>query len=143
MNSDYGLAVHSVTRLHNNRYQMFGEFSDTEIMRPETALRLARTDSDHGIWSQNPFEVDGSIVKQSLEERTPSHLRRIVLVIDTSGSMVQWQNQIKSALNVLPSDMDVQLVWADADWLHESDLDIVVTGLRENVNLFRSCPRLE
>ena len=136
MNSDYGLAVHSVTRLHNNRYQMYGEFSDTELMRPETALRLVRTDSDHGIWSQNPFEVDGSIVKQSLEERTPSHLRRIVLVVDTSASMAQWQNQIKSALNVLPSDMDVQLVRADADWLHESDLDVVATGGNSEVSMF-------
>jgi hypothetical protein len=136
MNSDYGLAVHSVTRLHNNRYQMYGEFSDSELMRPETALRLARTDSDHGIWSQNPFEVDGSIVKQSLEERTPSHLRRIVLVIDTSASMAQWQTQIKSALNVLPSGMDVQLVWADADWLHESDLDVAATGGNSEVSMY-------
>jgi hypothetical protein len=136
MNSDYGLAVHSVTRLHNNRYQMYGEFSDSELMRPETALRLARTDSDHGIWSQNPFEVDGSIVKQSLEERTPSHLRRIVLVVDTSASMAQWQTQIKSALNVLPSDMDVQLVWADADWLHESDLDVAATGGNSEVSMY-------
>ena len=98
---------------------MYGQFSNTEIMRPETALRLSRIDSDHGIWSPNPLEVDGSIVKQSLEERTPSHLRRIVLVVDTSASMAEWQTQIESALNVLPSEMDVQLVQADADWLRK------------------------
>jgi hypothetical protein len=138
LNSDYGLAVHSVARLHNNSFQMYGKFSDAELMRPETALRLSRTDSDHGIWSHNPFEVDGSIVKQSLEERTPSHLRRIVLVVDTSASMAEWETQIKSALNVLPSDMDVQLVRADADWLHESDLDIVVTGGSSQVSMFLS-----
>ena len=127
LSSDFGLAVHSVARLHNNSFQMYGEFSDAELMQPETALRLSRTDSDQAIWSPNPFEVDGSIVKQSLEERKPSHLRRIVLVVDTSASMAEWQNQIRSAINVLPSDMDVQLVRADADWLHESDLDVVVT----------------
>ncbi len=138
LNSDYGLDVHSAGRSHNAGFQMYGEFSDTELMRPETALRLSRTDSDHGIWSPNPFEVDGSIVKQSLEERTPSHLRRIVIVVDTSASMAEWQTQIKSALNVLPSDMDVRLVRADADWLHESDLDTVVTGGNSQVSTFLS-----
>jgi len=138
LNSDYGLGVHSTGRSHNAGFQMYGEFSDTELMRPETALRLSRTDSDHGIWSPNPFEVDGSIVKQSLEERTPSHLRRIVIVVDTSASMAEWQTQIKSALNVLPSDMDVRLVRADADWLHESDLDTVVTGGNSKVSMFLS-----
>jgi len=128
LNSDFGLAVHSIARPHSNSFQMYGEFSDAELIRPQTALRLSRTDSDHGIWSRNPFEMDGSIIRQSLEERTPSHLRRIVLVVDTSASMAEWQNQIKSALSVLPSDMDVQLVRADADWLHESDLEVVVTG---------------
>lgn len=138
LNSDFGLAVHSVARSHNAGFQMYGEFSDAELMRPETALRLSRIDTDHGIWSPNPFEVDGSIVKQSLEERTPSHLRRIVLVVDTSASMAEWQTQIKSALNVLPSDIDVQLVRADADWLHESDLDVVVTGGKSQVSMFLS-----
>jgi len=117
---------------------MYGQFSDAELMRPETALRLSRSESDHGIWSANPFEVDGSIVKQSLEERFTSHLRRIVLVVDTSASMAEWESQIKSALNVLPSDMDVQLVRADADWLHESDFDIVVTGGSSQVSMVLS-----
>jgi hypothetical protein len=136
LTSDYGLAVHSVARSYTNGFQMYGAFSDAEIMRPETALRLARTDSDHGIWSLNPFELDGSIVKQSLEERTPSHLRRIVLVVDTSASMAEWGNQIRSALNVLPSDMDVQLVRADAQGLHESGLDVVVTGGISQIAMF-------
>ena len=119
LNSDYGLAVHSIPRSFG--YQLYGEFSDLELMRPETALRLSRNDSDHGIWSHNPFEIDGSIVKQSLEERTPSHLRRLVLVVDTSASMAQWRPQIEAALGVLPPDMDVQLVRADDDGLYDSD----------------------
>jgi hypothetical protein len=138
LNSDYGLAVRSVARLHNNRFQLYGEFSDAELMRPETALRLSRIDNDHGIWSFNPFEVDGSIVKQSLEERTPPHLRRIVLVVDTSASMAEWEPQIRSAVNMLPSDMDVQLVPADADWLHESDRAFVVTGGNSQIPMFLS-----
>jgi hypothetical protein len=128
LNSDFGLSVRSVVRSNNEGFQLYGLFSDKELSRPETALRLSRSDSDHGIWSVNSFEMDGSIVKQSLEERTPSHLRRIVLVVDSSASMAEWQSQIRSALYVLPSDMDVQLVLADGDWLHESDKEPVVSG---------------
>lgn len=128
LSSDYALSVRSGVRPNNLGFQLYGLFSDAELMRPETAFRLARTDSDHGIWSPNPFEVSGTIVKQSLEERTPSHLRRLVLVVDTSASMAESQAQIRSALSVLPSDMDVQLVMSDADWLHESDSEPVVSG---------------
>ena len=138
LTSDYGLAVRSVAKSDKPGFQLYGLFSDTEIMRPEAALRLSRTDSDHGIWSRNPFEAGGSIVKQSLEERTPSYLRRIVLVVDTSASMAEWQTQIRSALNVLPSDLDVQLVLADADWLHESDQEPVVSGDIGQISSFLS-----
>jgi len=120
LSSDYGLAAQTTARIHNTGYRLLGSFSDAELMRSETALRLTRNDDDHGIWSQNPFELDGSIVKQSLEERTPAHLRRIVLVIDTSASMERWRSQITSALRTLPRDMDVQLILADADWRENS-----------------------
>src|SRR6185369_6426311 len=65
------------------------------------------------------------IVKQSLEARTPAHLRRVVVVVDTSASMGQWQYQIMTALRALPADMDVQLILADSDWRYETN--------RENV----------
>jgi hypothetical protein len=138
LSSDYALAVRSGVRSDNTGYQIYGLFSDAELMRPETALRLARTDSDRGIWSPNPFEVRGSIVKQSVEEHTPSHLRRIVLVVDTSASMTELRNQIRSALNVLPSDMDVQLVTADADWHRDSDNAFVVSGGVAQISSFLS-----
>jgi len=126
LGSDFGLSVHSNARSYNNGYQLWGEFSDAELMRPETALRLWRTGTDHGIWSQNPFEMDGSIVKQSLEERTPAHLRRIVIVVDTSASMAQWQPQISAALRALPSDLEVQIVLADADSRYQVDQEEAV-----------------
>ena len=141
LNSDFGLALHSVARSDTNGYQLWGQFSDADLMRPETALRLARTDSDHGIWSHNPFEVDGSIVTQSVEERTPAHLRRIVIVVDTSASMAEWQPQIKAALYTLASDVDVQLVLADAEWLHETDREnFVASGVNSASALLSSVP---
>jgi len=128
LNSDYGLAVHSTVSLHNKGFQLLGDFSDSELMRPDTALRLSRTDSDDAAWSRNPFEMDGNIVKQSVEAHTPAHLRRIVLVVDTSASMAQWQPQIIAALKALPYDMDVQLVLADSEWHHQINGEHVVAG---------------
>src|ERR1051325_8242545 len=130
LNSDLGLSVHSTARSYNLGFQLSGEFSDAELMRPETALRLSRSPTDHGIWSRNPFEADGNIVKQSLEERTPSYLRRIVVVVDSSASMAQWKPQIIAAMGVLRSEVDVQLVVADADWHYKTDTaNVVASGL--------------
>lgn len=126
--SDFGLALNSTARPHNNGFQLLGSFSDSELMRPETALRLSRTGSDYAIWSKNPFEMDGNIVRQTVEAHTPSYLRRIVIVVDTSASMAQWQPQIMAALNALPYDMDVQLVLADSEWVSEGDRQNLVAG---------------
>lgn len=105
----------------NGKFELWGEFSDADLMRPEIAIRLSRWGSDHGIWSRNPFEVDGSLVRQSIEEKVPAHLRRMVLVVDTSASMARWQQQISRALGTLPRDIDVKMVFADADRLLEGD----------------------
>jgi hypothetical protein len=92
---------------------------------------LSRLDSDTGTWSQNSFEPEGTIVKQWVEERAPVHLRRIVLVIDTSASMAQWEPEINAALGALPRDVDVQLVLADAEWLYQTSPTVNGTGLNE------------
>jgi hypothetical protein len=135
LSSDFGLSIHTSARSHNMGYQLWGEFTDAELMRPETALRLWRTGTDHGSWSPNPFEVDGSIVKQSLEERTPAHLRRIVVVVDTSASMVQWRLQISQALSALPSDMDVKIVMADAEWRFKTERENMVGSGLDSAHL--------
>ena len=128
LNSDFGLSVHTTARPYNQGYQLWGEFNDVELTRPESALRLSRTPTDHGIWSHNPFEMDGNIVKQSLEARTPSYLRRVVVVVDTSASMRQWKVPILSALSSLGTDVDVQLVLADGDWRHKTDSENAFAG---------------
>jgi hypothetical protein len=130
LSSDYGLELHTNPNGSNPDYLMWGEFSDTELMRPGSALRLSRTNGDYSIWSRNSFELDGSIVTQSVVERRPAHLRRLVIVVDTSASMAQWVPQIKAALGSLPRDLDVQLVLADAQWLYETEgVNTVASGL--------------
>jgi hypothetical protein len=119
LNNDYGRVEYP--QPSNGKYELWGEYTDSDLLRPEAAIRLARWGNDHGIWATNPFEVDGSVVRQSIEERHPVHLRRIVLVVDTSASMEQWQSAINLALGTLSRDVDLKLVLADADQLHESE----------------------
>lgn len=119
LNNDYGSVEYP--QPSNGKFELWGEFSDSDLLRPETSIRLARWGNDHGIWATNPFEVDKSVVRQSIEQRYPIHLRRIVLVVDTSASMAQWKSTINQALETLPREFDIKLVLADADQLLESE----------------------
>lgn len=114
----------------NTGFQLQGQFTDADLLKPESAIQLNRFNRDSAFWSPNPFEVESTIVKQSLEERTPAHLRRIVVVVDTSASMAVWARQIGQALHTLPTNIDLQLVLADGEWLHESQgKNIVAAGI--------------
>ena len=116
-------------QMPNNNFILGGQITDYDLSRPERSLLISRLDRDTGIWSRNPFELSDYIVKQWIEERTPAHLRRIVLVVDTSASMADWEPEINAALGVLPREMDVKLVLADAEWLHEQKVARDATGL--------------
>jgi len=116
-------------QLPSNNFMLGGQLTDADLSNPRRSLLLGRLDSDTGTWSVNPFEVDGSIVKQWIEERTPAHLRRVVLVVDTSASMDDFEPEINGALAALSPDIELKLVLADAEWLHESERkNLVATG---------------
>lgn len=119
-------------QMPNSQFMVGGPLTDRDLSDPERSLLIYRIDRDGGIWSRNPFEAEGNIVKQWVEERTPAHLRRIVLVVDTSASMADLEPQISAALGVLPQETDLKLVLADADLLHETEhKDLVATGTSE------------
>jgi hypothetical protein len=119
-------------QMPNSNFMLGGQLTDSDLSSPERSLLISRIDRDSGIWSRNPFEAEGNIVRQWIEERTPAHLRRIVLVVDTSASMADLEPQISAALGVLPQEIDLKLVLADADWLHETEhKNLVATGLME------------
>ena len=106
-------------QMPNENYMLGGRITDKDLS--ERSLLISRFDRDTGTWSRNPFEPQDVIVKQWIEERMPVHLRRIVLVVDTSASMEKWEPQINAALRVLPRDIDLQLVLADSEWLLETE----------------------
>lgn len=107
-------------QMPNERFMLGGQITDEDLSRPERSLLISRLDRDTGTWSSNPLDPEDTIVKQWIEERTPAHLRRIVLVVDTSASMADLEPEINAALGTLPRGIDLKLVLAGADWLHET-----------------------
>ncbi|HET6853232.1 MAG TPA: hypothetical protein VFH46_13080, partial [Pyrinomonadaceae bacterium] len=92
---------------------------DTVLSGPATSVRLERSNVSD-IWSKDPFETAGFIVRQSIAERVPSHLQRIVLVVDTSAAMSRFRDDIEQAIKSLPPDFDTELVFADADGINRT-----------------------
>jgi len=68
-------------------------------------------------------------VTQWIKQQTPAHLRRIVVVIDTSERMRESVSQIQEALQSLPKDFDVKFILADNDGASEGkDLAVLWSG---------------
>ncbi|HKP84155.1 MAG TPA: hypothetical protein VJT69_19210 [Pyrinomonadaceae bacterium] len=108
-------------QMPDEKFILGGQITDEDLSRPERSLLISRLDRDTGTWSRNPLDPEGSVVKQWIEERTPAHLRRIVLVVDTSASMADLEPEINAALGALPRGIDLKLVLADADELPETE----------------------
>ncbi len=93
--------------------------SDAALSSPEASISLERSNLSD-IWSKDPFEPGGFIIRQSIEDRTPKHLQRIVLVVDTSAGMSKFRNDIEEAIKSLPPEFDTDLVFADADGINKT-----------------------
>lgn len=100
-------------RLYGDTFALGGGIPDAELSKPETSIKLPWANLTS--WSKDPFQSKNFIIQQSVVERVPNHLYRIVLVVDTSGPMEQWAQEIRAALNAIPSDFDVKMVLANAD----------------------------
>src|SRR6185369_3676681 len=92
-------------------FNVSGVITDEVLNEPLSSITLNRSPSTE-MWSEDPFNP-GFIVTQSVVEHTPSHLQRIVVVIDTSAAMENHLPEIASAIQTLPADFDVKLLLAD------------------------------
>lgn len=99
-------------------FSVSGAIGDDWFSSSSSSITLNRYDVKE-TWSKDPFNR-GFVITQSVAEHSSSHLRRIVLVIDTSATMVNYIPEIQGAIASLPSDFDVKLVLADAGGLAES-----------------------
>ncbi|HEX6718315.1 MAG TPA: hypothetical protein VF088_14515 [Pyrinomonadaceae bacterium] len=107
---DYSLKM---DRCVTGTFSLRGELADAAISQPESSVRLEKLDLKE-TWSRDPFNP-AFVVRQSIEDRTPAHLRRIVIVIDTSGTMRPWVPAIVDAIRSLPPDFDVKILFASSD----------------------------
>ena len=101
----------------DGRVVMGGGIPERQMSKPETSIMLAR--QNIRTWSKDPFEKNNFIIQQSIDARHPLHLYRIVLVVDTSAAMEEFNEEIKAAIKSLPPEFDVKLVLADAEKLKD------------------------
>jgi len=94
-------------------FSVAGTISDNELADNRSTIALNRHDVKE-MWTGDPFN-SGFAITQSVTEHTPAHLRRIVVVVDTSTTMRDYVPEIHRAIESLPAGFDVRLVWADAD----------------------------
>lgn len=97
-----------------------GTIKDNRLSEPDAVIPVMRTGVTE-MWSKDPFN-EGFFIRQSIVERAPAPLQRIVIVVDTSERMSKWISHIESALSTLPADLDVKLVLADSDGLAASGI---------------------
>ena len=88
-----------------------GGLSDLQLSNPESTIKLPLPNLNS--WTEDPFENNNFIIQQSIVERMPVHLYRIVLVVDTSEGMDDAARDLAGALRSIPSHFDVKLVLAD------------------------------
>ena len=101
-------------------FALRGSIDDEQLANPKSPIQLDRSNFSHQVWARNPFEGTGNIVEQTIEERTPKHLKRIVLVVDTSEAMREFEQDIQAALKALPVDFDLKMVVADSTGISEA-----------------------
>ena len=96
-------------------FTLGGGIPDFELSEPRTSIYLTR--ANVASWGKDPFERGNFIVKQTIVERMPAHLYRIVLVVDTSAGMEQAVRDLAIAVKSIPQHFDVKLVVANAEGL--------------------------
>lgn len=106
---------------------MHGRISDVELSTPESSLTIARGNVID-MWSKDPFGPRDFVVQQSIQERAPLHMNRIVLVVDTSAPMGKSVFDIIEAVRTLPDDVDLKLVLTNIEGVDDNEQKKVIDG---------------
>jgi vault protein inter-alpha-trypsin-like protein len=102
-----------------NLHAVRGALQDTELLNPESTVRLFRTAGIEQVWTRNLTKGDGEVVRQFIREKQSPARSRVVLVVDTSRSMQDSSREISAALRSLPRDFELMMVLADGNGLYE------------------------
>ena len=109
-----------------DKFTVRGRLLDLQLSNPETTIKLPLPHLNS--WTEDPFENNNFIIQQSIVERMPVHLYRIVLVVDTSEGMEDAARDLARALRSIPSHFDVKLVLTD-------EIENVVASGHEEISL--------
>jgi hypothetical protein len=101
-----------------NGSAMNGRIHDFELSKPESSIMVARGNVQK-IWSKDPFGTPGFVIQQSIQERNPTHLNRIVLVVDTSAAIRPSMLEIVEGLKQLGEDVDLNLVLTNVEQMDD------------------------
>ncbi|HET6976521.1 MAG TPA: hypothetical protein VFI24_09385 [Pyrinomonadaceae bacterium] len=107
-------------------YGLTANLTDTELSLPISSISQLRGNFDQ-MWSPDPFNKE-FVIQQKIEEHSPAHLRRIVVVVDTSEPMRSAAADIQSAIKTLPLDFDVKLVLTESDGNGAESLPAIERG---------------
>jgi hypothetical protein len=111
-------------------FSVAGTMSNDRLSESPSSITLSRSGAKT-MWSKDPFNP-GFAVTQSVVEHTPANVKRIVLVVDTSETMLNYIRDIQSAVRSLTAYFDVKLVIADTDLrpdLYGQDVDTIISEL--------------
>lgn len=102
-----------------NLYAVRGTLQDSELLNPESTVRMFRNEGVTQAWTRNATKGNGEIVQQFVREKQSPVRSRVVLVVDTSQAMQEFAGEISAALKALPGDGEIMLLLADGNGAYE------------------------
>jgi hypothetical protein len=102
-------------------HSLRGKLSDVELSRPESSIAFAIS-SFGDAWTTSTLGGQESIVRQSIREKTTTRVSRIVLVVDTSRGMKGSSHAIASAVERIPANVELHLLFSDGNGIYEQDV---------------------
>ncbi len=112
-----------------NLYALRGALQDDELLKPESSVRMSRTNGITQVWTRNPIKGDKEIVRQFVTEKQSPARSKVVLVVDTSRTMQESAAEISSTLRALPRDRQLMLLLADGNGVYaEGQSQKAITG---------------
>ncbi|HEU4768915.1 MAG TPA: VIT domain-containing protein [Pyrinomonadaceae bacterium] len=114
-----------------NLHAVRGALQDAELLKPESTVRMSRTNGITEVWTRNTVKGDKEIVRQSIREKQNPARSKVVVVVDTSRAMQESVREIAAALQALPRDRQFMLLLADGNGEYaegESQKELTASG---------------
>jgi hypothetical protein len=99
-------------RAPDGAYALRAALSDAMLEGPTEVLLLKPPAPAGAAWTPDPADPKTSVVRQHLERKAESPVRRLAVVIDGSARMNPHLDAIAVALETVPKKFDYEILWA-------------------------------